>query len=263
MAACDRQERQMTQTDTHHLYGDDGHLNGEGVALYVDALKLGRMDGLPPSMLDHVRACMECKQEITGLFALVADEQYPRSEPHPFFDRDTRGARTDRRLFYRMAAGLAAVLGIGALTYSIFFRSHDAPLTHPVAIVNGRTDSTGQTPPRVPPPGAIRPREDMAARFERSPELEDLVNSTARSEETAVHSPANGTVVRNGDRFSWSTPALPPFNLSILDNKRHTVVATRTATDSFTLRDSLPAGLYYWKITAEGSLLHVGKFLVR
>jgi hypothetical protein len=145
----------------------------------------------------------------------------------------------------------------------LLFPSPESNMVQRPAVTETRTDPTvhTQSPERQTP--AVNRQELLAARFAGSPELEDLVQSTVRSEETSVHTPANGATVRSGARFSWTTSAHPPFELTVLDNQRHTVRSYRMATTQFVLRDSLEAGLYYWKLAAEGGLLHVGKFIVR
>jgi hypothetical protein len=69
--------------------------------------------------------------------------------------------------------------------------------------------------------------------------------------------------MRNGSTFQWTTSAHPPFDLTILDNRGFSVKSFALNTSAFRMKDSLQAGLYYWKLVAEGNLLHVGKFIVR
>ena len=253
----------MNQTRIDLLFGSGGHLTEEGVALYVDALKLGRTDALPGTILDHVQRCQPCKEEITGLYALVADEDYAGTGSHPFFDSPPAVESTDRRYMFRIAATIVAMLGLGTLGYVLFLRSPESSMVQRPAVTETRTDTTihTQRPERQTP--VVNRQELLAARFTESPELEDLVQSTVRSEETTIQTPANGSTVRSGATFSWTTSVHPPFELSVLDNQRHTVRSYRVPTTQFVLRDSLEAGLYYWKLAAEGDLLHVGKFIVR
>ena len=253
----------MDQARIDLLFGSGGHLTGEGVALYVDALKLGRTDALPGTILDHVQRCQECKEEITGLYAVVAEQDYSGTGPHPFFDSPPAAERTYRRTLFRIAATIVAVLGLGGLTYLAFFRSPDGTVDHHPATTEIRTDTTVRRLHAEEQVPAVRSKELIAARFEESPQLEDLVQSTVRSEETAVRSPANGSTIRKGARFIWTTSAHPPFELTVLDNQRHMVRSFKVSATEFVLRDSLEAGLYYWKLGAEGNLLHVGKFMVR
>jgi hypothetical protein len=253
----------MNQSRIDLLFGSGGHLTEEGVALYVDALKLGRMDALPGTILDHVQRCQLCKEEITGLYVLVADADYTGAGPHPFFDSPPAVESTDRRYIFRIAATIVAVIGAGALVYMMFLRSPEGSVVQRPLVTEVRADSTIHTQRTGTQTPAVDRQELLAARFAGSPELEDLVQSTLRSEETTIRTPANGSTVRTGAKFSWTTSAHPPFELSVLDNQRHTVRSYHVPATEFVLRDSLGAGLYYWKLAADGDLLHVGKFIVR
>ncbi len=103
----------------------------------------------------------------------------------------------------------------------------------------------------------------LAARFVESPEFEDLMRSSVRSAETEVHSPADGSTFHPGSTFRWTTSAQPPFDLTILNNRGFSIKSFKLRSNAFKMKDSLQAGLYYWKLVAEGNLLHVGKFTVR
>jgi hypothetical protein len=103
----------------------------------------------------------------------------------------------------------------------------------------------------------------IAARFVESPELEDLMRSSVRSADTEVQSPANRSTVHRGSIFRWTTSAQPAFDVTILDNRGFSVKSFRLSTNAFVMKDTLQAGLYYWKLVAEGNLLHVGTFTVR
>jgi hypothetical protein len=253
----------MNQTNIDLLFGSRGHLTEEGMALYVDALKLGRMDALPGTILDHVQRCQQCKEEITGLYALVADQDYSGTGPHPFFDSPVAAKSTDGRYVFRIAATIVAVIGLGALAYILFLRSPGGNVEQQPVLTETRADTTVRAhhPEKQAP--SVNTQELIAARFVESPELEDLVQNAMRSEEATVRAPVNGSTISPGTKFIWTTSAHPPFELSILDNQRHTVRSFRMSTTEFVLRDSLAAGRYYWKLGAEGNLLHVGKFIVR
>ena len=44
------------------IFENGGHLTGEGVSLYVDALKMGRIGDLPPTVLEHVQDASSAKK---------------------------------------------------------------------------------------------------------------------------------------------------------------------------------------------------------
>ena len=102
------------------LFGPDNHLNGEGIALVVDALRLGRSDDLPADVRSHVENCTSCKQSILSLYELAGDEAMPDRADHPFFGH----RHGSHGVMYRIAAGLALVLGGSVLAVYLFGGRH-------------------------------------------------------------------------------------------------------------------------------------------
>lgn len=254
----------MKKDSFSRFFGKDAHLTEEAVSLYVDALKLGRAGSLPPTILQHVESCQYCKEEITGLFSLLAGEDYSNTGPHPFFDERT--GKTQGRGFsiLKIAAAVVAVLGVGFLGYMSFLRTspNTNELHSPASTLGVDTGLVKNRAVRSP---EQQPNEQslLAGRYTESPELEDLLRSSARSAETEVRSPANGGTIQRGWTFMWTTPAPPPYDITILDNRRRVVRSFQLDSSAFILKDSLRGGLYYWKLGAEGNLLHAGKFIVQ
>jgi hypothetical protein len=246
-----------------NTFRTDGHLSAEAAALYVDALKLGRLDRLPGELRMHVEECFECKTEVTGLFSLVADSDYSQEGAHPTFDAPESVRRSAAPAILKLAASIAAVVGLGALGYWWYnHESHSGvegaeQLVQRPAIVDTVQIQTRRED------GVVARQQPLAAAFAESPEMEELMKSAARSEEADVRSPANGSTVRPGIRFEWTATAKPPFELLILDNRERTVRSVQLQECAYLMKDSLPRGLYYWKLIGEGELLHVGKFKVR
>jgi hypothetical protein len=246
------------------LFRPDSHLTVEAVALYVDALKLDRLQGLPQAMLEHVEKCESCKGEVTSLFSLLVGEDYSKETQHPFLVETRQKSRSPVPAILRIAAIIVAVIGIGAMVAALYLRDDETVTVTPVVAGHAQTDtSTSQVSAEAGNKTKQGPQKTFAARFVESPELEDLLRSSLRSAETEVLSPANGTSIRNGLFFKWTTSAHPPFDLTILDNRGSSVKSFALQTSPFKMKDSLQAGLYYWKLVAEGNLLHVGKFIVR
>jgi len=242
----------------------DSHLTEEAVALYVDALKLDRLRLLPQSILEHVERCETCKEEITGLFSLLVEEDYSQLTSHPFLRETGRKTQSLVRTILRIAAIIVAVIAIGTIVVALFTGGNDKETVSSVVIDRTQRDtSSSHALTDVQKKEPQEPRKLIAARFVESPALEDLMRSTVRSAETEVHSPVNNSTVRPGSVFRWTTPAQPPFELTILDNNDSLVKSFRLRSTTCIMKDSLQAGLYYWKLVAEGNLLHVGKFTVR
>jgi hypothetical protein len=246
------------------FFGKDTHLTEEAVSLYVDALKLGRTGSLPSSILQHVESCHDCKKEITGLFSLLAEVDYSKTGPHPFFDEVTGKTQGQGFSILKIAAAVVAVTGLALLGYMSFLRTsqNTDERQPPTSAIGGDTGVVMNRALGSPKRQAIE-QSLIAGRFTESPELEDLLRSSARSVETGVQSPTDGSTIHRGWIFRWTTPAPPPYDITILNNRRHVVRAFQLDSNAFTLKDSLQAGLYYWKLGAEGNLLYAGKFIVR
>jgi len=247
-----------------HLFRPNGHLTEDGTALYVDALKLDRTEELPGAVLEHVKTCEPCKGEVTGLFSLLAEEDYATSGPHPYFDAEATRRRVIPALLYRIAAVIVAAAGIGILLYTLPHRP-DAPAPGAPSMTTRSTPDTAAKREEqvVAPKKTAESRELIAARFTESPELEDLMQSSPRSPDTEVQSPAKGARVSHGVVFRWTSSAAPPYELVVLDNRDRVIRTYTTSSDTLLVSDSLQAGLYYWKLLGEGNLLYVGKFLMR
>ena len=96
-------------------FAEGRHLSDVGVSLYVDALKLERTSDLPEEILRHVQKCQKCKVEIMGLYTVLQDQDYSRLGPHPFFDAQETGKREKGIPIYRIAAGFAVIVTLGAV----------------------------------------------------------------------------------------------------------------------------------------------------
>jgi hypothetical protein len=249
--------------NTLNGFRTDGHLSAAGVALYVDALKLRRLDRLPAGLRMHVEECFQCKTEVTGLFSLVAESDYSREGPHPTLDAPESAHTPATPVILRAAASIAVVVGLGALGYWWFSHASDARVegTAPLARHPAITDTLQIRETRKE--GIVARQQPLAAAFAESAEMEDLMKSAVRSEEAVVRSPANGAYLKPGVRFEWTTVAKPPFDLLIVNNLDRTVRSLQLQENAYVMKDPLPSGLYYWKLIGEGELLHVGKFKVR
>ncbi len=124
------------------FFRPDSHLTEEAVALYVDALKLDRLRMLPQSMLEHVETCETCKEEITGLFSLLAEEDYSKVTLHPFLVEAGNKTQWSISTFLRIAAIVVAVAGIGAIVASLFLRGPDNDSASPVVTERAQGDTS-------------------------------------------------------------------------------------------------------------------------
>jgi hypothetical protein len=249
---------------TKKLSREDSHLTEEGVALYVDALKLKTTDRLPDRVREHVASCLRCKQEIVELESLVDEDSYRGLRSHPAFGVLERGDRV--RYLYRIAAAILVMLGVGAVVYLSGLFGWNRPAPEPTAkqieVGHGGTD-TARAAMKTDSGTIVERRGALAANFEPSPNLEGVVNSSMRSADVSVLSPAGGEVVRGNVSFRWRTDIRPPYTLKILNNHEVEKARLSLSEQGYVWKKKLADGLYYWKLEAGGELLVVGKFVIK
>lgn len=59
------------------------HLTDEQIALYVDALKLHRVELLCKKIKTHAQKCPKCAPKVLELFEILLPVHYNKNEKHP------------------------------------------------------------------------------------------------------------------------------------------------------------------------------------
>lgn len=241
------------------FFTDRMHLTDEGVALYVDALKLQRTSDLPKEMLKHVTNCPDCQLQIVEVHEMLKNEAYDTSMKHPYFDTGVREPKVRYgTLLFRFAAVItgAALLGIGYY----FTTSHRPAETPPAVVQRELPPHEGtQSPVRE---SQVKEQQLLADNFSVSLNMEDLVQTQFRSLSVEVITPETGEVVQQPVQFKWKDVG-EPLTLKILSNKERTLLAAPVTHNSYTAQKKFAPGLYYWKLETKDEVLYVGKFLVR
>ncbi len=238
---------------------DKGHLEEEGVALYVDALRSGDIAALPADILSHVEDCLECKKQVTGVYSfLMREDSKSQKEKisHPAVrNREVGGTA----MAYRIAATIAAIVGIGVVGYTLYTNYFSQPKT----TAENLRHPTSSRPAAGEDSTRVQHEVEFAAAYVPYGELEELVGNEVRSAGVAVSSPKNGSEAGSRIIFAWSGAEKNEANLSILDNRGEMVKRVRVKGGSYSYQNDLHPGLYYWKLDDGSNLLYVGKFLVR
>jgi hypothetical protein len=221
-------------------FDERGHLDEEGVALYVDALKLDRTDRLPDPIRAHVAGCQECRANVTGLYSLLAEE--PVESSHPTLKRPAQPWFV-RPVAYRIAAMVVAAIGIVALVQYLGNRERPAQEMPQVSTVH-------QTPDTTRAPGVTRtPRTgsaEIAANFKPYDELEGLIGSEIRGASFEVMSPGGSSGGR-AITFDWKTSGDGPWRLVLVNNRGSVVKEAEVRSTPFVVEGPFRPGLYYWK----------------
>ncbi|MBI2428569.1 MAG: hypothetical protein HYV29_07215 [Ignavibacteriales bacterium] len=242
------------------FFTDRMHLTEEGVALYVDALKLQRTSALPKIMLKHVEHCPDCQLQIVEVHEMMKNEVYDASMKHPYFDTIVHepAVRYGTSLF-RIAA---VITGAALLGFGYYFASNSNTFRTPPAVVQQEMPQQEQT--KVPAQeSTVKEKEQLLAdNFSESLNMEDLVQTQFRSISVEVITPDVGEVVQQPIEFKWEDVG-EPLSLKILSNKERTLISAQVTTNSYTAQKKFAPGLYYWKLETKDELIFVGKFLVR
>ena len=248
----------------HQFIDESGHLGDEGVALYVDALKLDTVDQLPEQISAHVAGCDECKTRVTGVFALVRKEDYSAVRRHPYFRLSAADTRVGGMRVWRTAAVFAAVIVVSAFAYYVVFQRSGA--FHPPGVLplaQSQADTTAVTRPAPVNPD-VSLQGDYAANFQANPEYEQLVAAGQRSASLTDVVPKNDAVLPPSKlRFAWTATGGKQLTLVIMNSGGHDVYRAGIGALPYTPKKQMQPGLYYWKVIDEQEAVYFGKFTVR
>ena len=106
----------------------------------------------------------------------------------------------------------------------------------------------------------------IAENFRSNPAFESLLSATIRNGTFLLLAPKDTVVFRGKSSldFSWKQEGQDPVEIRIMDNRGRTVAGPvrPVGTAASVTIGSLPAGLYYFKITRNEELVHMGKFKI-
>lgn len=251
---------------TESLGKNKPHLTEEGVALYVDALLLQRVEELPSSLRNHVENCLECEIQIMGVYELSKKvTPIAAYKPHPYFDRNNKGNKIYEPVTrygvysYRIAAAVGGAALLAAGYYALISGSAKTPVT---ALQQNTPPQQTVTEQPKTNTAAQENALLLADNFSVSPNLEDLVHGEFRSTTVEVTSPSMEQKLNKPIVFQWND-INEPVTIKILTNKERQIVSSAVKGNSYTYKKKLEPGLYYWKLETDKDLLHVGKFLVK
>lgn len=246
--------------NTTNFFDSRKHLSETGIALYVDALKLGHVHNLPETILQHVEQCDECKMQVMQVAEIMKEEVIEKRMKHPYFDAE-KETSSPFSIIYRIAAVLVFAAFAGTMYFVLTDNSPDkeTEITHQQVPYHIPADSftVGEKQSPSKPPSDL-----FAANYEPSPNLEDLVQNEFRSTMIEIVSPKNGIVVPQPVVLQWKNSG-EKITVRVVNNKEIMITSATMHGDRFTVKKKLVPGLYYWKLETDSELLFVGKFFVR
>lgn len=134
-------------------FNDKGHLTGEALALYGEALKRHEVDQLPEPLREHLEACPQCQEQAMALYALAAGQNNSELGQRPISGRRGGSATAStlkmwfRPLLLLMMAVLALFLFRQQQREPKQSRAKETPATAPAV----ETDSLDMEAPPNPP----------------------------------------------------------------------------------------------------------------
>ena len=246
---------------TQDLFGQDHHLTDEGMALFVDALRFGHVEDLPPEIRIHVGECLECKMEIAELDQATQDLDYSNVKDNPFEAQPKKRSEMRGRFhfFFRVAAILIAAVGIGSLLlFELSERHESAGLTasrEKQLDTNYGRSTSGEI-------GKLSRQESIAANFTPLARLEYALGSNLRSGTIRLISPRNGDTVQSPLIFRWETRVTGKVLFQLVTNSDSLLESHYVLGQHVRIERTLPPGLYYWKLEKAGDLMSVGRFFI-
>ncbi|MBW7887608.1 MAG: hypothetical protein H3C35_04485 [Bacteroidetes bacterium] len=255
---------------THQFFTNRMHLTDEGIALFVDAIRLQKLHSLPDEISKHAAECDECGMQISEMMEILSSEPADTVQKHPWLDREEPKLKSANLIRYGIAAFLIISIGAG-----LFYFSLEKEKIQPTPVVHQENTipiSEHQISDKVTPEAPkTAPKQEMtkkntlelvADNFLPSENLEDLVRVQFRSASIEVLSPLSSATVTLPIHFQWKAGDLP-LTITILSNREKILASAQTKNGSFTFSKHIPPGLYYWKLQTNDELLFFDKFFVK
>ncbi len=264
-----------------NIYFENGHINDDAVALYVDALVQDSLPDLQDAVMIHVGECHQCKDKVLELTTFLRN---PDASPAVHFLEQPQQQK--RRRWIAPSMRIAASLFTAALLVSAYFlvykdgsfikRNVFEPEIYKKTTDTRveKTNLENQKP--IPSKNLVAQRDTTKTTskkdpkidnsdFQVNPNLENMIDSQYRSSVTKVLSPRNNARLSGDITFKWEKvqSARPALTLKILDNKNKLFCEYEVSGNGFVLKEKLPPGLFYWKLENREDLLYIGKFFIK
>ncbi len=237
---------------------DQGHLTDAEFEEYAKALNSNNLSTVPEALRRHVSDCLQCRKELAYLFRMNLNMEEMTAEGSPEAKGTTRDSHTDRKepersfgMVYRIAAGVALLVGCGALAWYIATRSNVGSSSSELGDNKVAVDSAHE---------AEKHRLALLAQNSTpSPNMEDLITSTFRGQSTETSMPHRGDTLRLPSTIALKYSARKPVTFRLLTNSEVERIRVRVESAHVTIPDTLTPGLYYWIVERDGAILDAGK----
>ncbi|MGM0567217.1 MAG: hypothetical protein ACQESX_10705 [Bacteroidota bacterium] len=250
------------------------HLSEEQIAQYAEALASGKQEDLPEAILNHVKECDQCADEVMHVHEMLISEELKTQKP--------AGKKYTLKpvKWVSVAAGITLLVGLGGYLFlrtdqSIQPETADSQLSGNqspkiVEIIEiedvAKQKDTLKVPAESIKESADKASEDevLLARFEPNKQLESLASrfgqEQMRSNDFRLQSDHYQKIQpKSHIEINWEAPE---GELTfILRNNRDSLVLEKSAgKDGVRITEVSEPGLYYWKLmNSDFDLLYCGK----
>jgi hypothetical protein len=239
------------------------HLTDEQIAKYVDALCINEVNSLPAEMLQHVKECDICANEIMVVYDILSSEEIISS-------KKTASKSVNLLKWLPLAASIVLIAGLVSI---ILLNTWSQDPVVPISQQHQSRDSidsdkdTNEIHKLEKSVKEVIPENESSAivsLFQPHDELEKLYERFAdgnlRGEEIVVHSKDIKITEQDALILNWENPAGGELIIEIYSNVNRLVFEKQTQANFVKINPKPGKGLYYWKLLNEDfDLLYCGK----
>lgn len=241
------------------------HLSTEEIAIYIDALKKGKLDKVPRHIIEHIETCDECAAEVIDIYDTFNQQNELKNEKR-------KGS-----IFYIIGSAAAAAILLLIFFNKTMFKGENAH--HQTQLANTieqrelletmdlKIDSLHKKPIQDLLDNTVpADKKILAAAYLPDKEFELLVErykGTMRGTEiemitTSVLELKSKKTVK----LEWENPDKNLLTLEVYNNKATKIRETNIKGNSFEFSER--QGLYYWKLfNRDYDLLFCGKIIIK
>ena len=251
------------------------HLSEEQIAQYAEALAQGNQKYLPKTLIEHVKECDHCADEVMSVYEIISQDRSSVSQPK------------EKRLSVRpvkwvsVAAGITLLVGLGG--YLLFktdktnesvliadkqeLSSDSQPIAQIIEIDDAYKKNTLQMPSDQSEVSGNKNNGEvlLAQAFEPNNSLENLASrfeqEQMRSNDFKLKSEHHKIIPPKADiELSWQAPREDELIFTLLNNRDSVIVEKKAGKQGVKVSNVSQPGLYYWKLmNADFDLLYCGK----
>lgn len=252
------------------------HLSEEQIAQYAEALASGNQEYLPDTILNHVKECDQCADEVMHVHEMLVSGELITQKP------EVKKYTLKPVKWVSVAAGITLLVGLGGY---LFLRTDQSMQSQKTAesqlsekqveqvteIIEIDDISKDKDALRIPAE-SLKEKTDKAkedevllARYEPNEQLESL---SSRFEQEQLRSSgfrflSNHHIKLESKasiKINWKAPAEEELIFTLRDNSDSLVLERSAGQNGIEITDFLQPGLYYWKLMdRDFDLLYCGK----